>query len=157
MKNYFFLISSTCNWPWKDTLGCRVSLLWHLQFRCNEPVLHLCKMQNGQITFHRKIFWTIFLHHIIGHDQLHFCAKERLPKIFSCEELFARFAFHKNSFWDTQYNASFLGSYLSMLSRFLLYDLMQVELKNHQNQQPLKNAGERLKIRTKTIDVLRLQ
>ena len=40
MKNYFFRISSTCNWPWKDTLGCRVSPLWHLQFRCNEPVSH---------------------------------------------------------------------------------------------------------------------
>ena len=70
MKNYFFLISSTCNWPWKDTFDCRVSPLWHLQ-----PVLHFCKMRNGQITFNRKIFWTIFFHHIIGHDKLHFCAK----------------------------------------------------------------------------------
>ena len=74
----FFLISSTCNWPWKDTLGSRVSLLCHLQFRGNELVLHFCKMRNGQITIYRKIFWTIFFHHIIGHDKLHFCAKRKV-------------------------------------------------------------------------------
>ena len=39
---------------------------WHLQFRCNKPVSHFCKTRNGQITFHRKIFWTICLHQIIA-------------------------------------------------------------------------------------------
>ena len=85
-RAYMYNKNTETNWPWKDTLGCRVSPLCHLQFRCNEPVSHFCKMRKGQITFHRKIFWTIFLYHIIGQDKLHFC-----------EKLFGRFAFYKNA------------------------------------------------------------